>query len=86
MEQALEAKFKNVISKLDSKFSSHDFIKRFLAMYENEYRLWFNESTVHAIHAKIGKLLVDNQEVLGIERNGRTGSPEKVCGLSIQSC
>ena len=74
MEQALEAKFKNVISNLDSKFSSHDFIKRFLAMYENEYRLWFNESTVHAIHAKIGKLLVDNQEVLGIERNGRTDS------------
>lgn len=74
MEQALEAKFKNVISKLDSKFSSHDFIKRFLAMFENEYRLWFNESTVHAIHAKIGKLLVDNQEVLGIERNGRTDS------------
>lgn len=74
MEQALEAKFKNVISKLDSKFSSHDFIKRFLAMYENEYRLWFNESTVQAIHAKIGKLLVDNQEVLGIERNGRTDS------------
>ena len=74
MEQVLQERFKNVISKLDDTFTSHDFIKKFLALYENEYRLWFEDSTIHAIHAKIGRFLADNQERLGIEKSGRTGS------------
>ncbi len=71
MEQALQDKFKNVLSKLDDTFTSHDFIKKFLALYENEYRQWFEDSTMHTIHAKIGRLLADNQERLGIEKGGK---------------
>jgi len=74
MEQMLLEKFKQVIATLDEQFTSHDFIKNFLKLYENEYREWFNESSLPVVHSNIGKILVNNQEKLGIEKNGRVNS------------
>lgn len=74
MEQELQSKFNEVISQLGNQFTSHDFIKKFLSMYENEYRQWFGEATIQAVHAKIGRLLVYNQQDLGIEKDERTNS------------
>lgn len=38
MEEILQTKFKEVIAELGNQFTSHDFIKKFLAMHENDYR------------------------------------------------
>ena len=74
MEQNLQNKFKGVIATLGNRFSSHDFIKAFLAKHEEDYRKWFSDLSLQETHAKIGKLLVDNQKALGIEKDERIES------------
>lgn len=74
MEEILQTKFKEVIAELGNQFTSHDFIKKFLAMHENDYRQWFNNTTLVSVHIKIGRLLTDNQENLSIEKDGRVCS------------
>lgn len=74
MEETLQTKFRTVIAELDNQFTSHDFIKKFLTIYENDYRQWFNDMELRSVHAKIGRLLVTYQENLGIEKDGRVSS------------
>lgn len=74
MEETLRTKFKEVIAELGNQFTSHDFIKKFLAMHENDYRQWFNDATLTSVHSKIGHLLVTNQENLGIEKDEKVYS------------
>ena len=59
---------------LGEQFTSHDFIKKFLAIYEDDYREWFANSSLQSVNAKIGKMLSDNQEALGIMKSIKVNS------------
>lgn len=74
MDQSLKEKFKNVIMTLGEQFTSHDFIKKFLAEYEDDYREWFANASLQSVNAKIGKMLSDNQEALGIMKSIKVNS------------
>lgn len=74
MDQSLKEKFKNVIMTLDEQFTSHDFIKKFLAKYEDDYREWVANASLQSVNAKIGKILSDNQEALGIMKSIKVNS------------
>ncbi len=74
MEQDLQNKFEDVIDALGEHFSSHDFIKVFLAKHEEDYRKWFSEMSLQETYAKIGRLLVEDRKSLCIEKNGRVES------------
>lgn len=74
MDQSLKEKFKNVIITLDEQFTSHDFIKKFLAKYEDDYREWVANASLQSVNAKIGKILSDNQEALGIMKSIKVNS------------
>ena len=52
MDQSLKEKFKNVIMTLGEQFTSHDFIKKFLAEYEDDYREWFANASLQSVNAK----------------------------------
>ena len=52
MDQSLKEKFKHVIMTLGEQFTSHDFIKKFLAEYEDDYREWFANASLQSVNAK----------------------------------
>jgi len=64
---------KTVIEKLDNEFDSHQFIEKFIVMYEKEYvELLYKDIESKGIfrmaHAKIGKFLANNSLYLSIEK------------------
>lgn len=63
---------RDVISKLESKFDSHQFIDKFKELYPHSYddiRSRYNE--VGKAHAQIGKYLSKNRSALNIESQGK---------------
>ncbi|MFU2399347.1 MAG: hypothetical protein ACM674_05135 [Bacteroidales bacterium] len=46
MDKGLLAKFQSVVNYFNKKnFSSHDFLKKFIAMYEDDYREIFSKNS-----------------------------------------
>ena len=73
MNKDLLQKFQTVVNSLEqSSFTSHDFVKKFLAMYEEDYKSLFSSKTLQATHSQIGKMLSDNAEKLGISKEAKT--------------
>lgn len=73
MDKELLAKFQSVVNSFNRKgFSSHDFLKKFIDMYEDDYREIFTVNTLQSTNAQIARMLSDNAEALGISKSDRT--------------
>lgn len=72
MDKGLLAKFQSVVNYFNKKnFSSHDFLKKFIAMYEDDYREIFTKNTLQSTNAQIARMLSENAEALGISKSER---------------
>lgn len=72
MDKKLLAKFQSVVISFNQKnFSSHDFLKKFIAMYEDDYREIFTKNTLQSTNAQIARMLSENAEALGISKSER---------------
>lgn len=67
----------NVIVELEEKFSTHDFIKKFMKLHECAYILWLNDILINKaikcgifqeVHRQIGKYLAEHANVLHIHQ------------------
>lgn len=70
------SKAKEVINNLNESFDSHEFIQKFIAMYEKEYvelLYGYKDKTniFQSFHSQIGFSLGNLCENLGIEKDGR---------------
>lgn len=73
MDKELLTKFQSVVESFNRKeFTSHDFIKKFLERYENDYRENFSVKTLQATHAQLARLLSENAKALGITKSEKT--------------
>lgn len=73
MDKELLTKFQSVVESFNRKeFTSHDFIKKFLERYENDYREIFSVKTLQATHAQLARLLSENAKALGITKSEKT--------------
>lgn len=72
MDKELLAKFQSVVNSFNQKnFSSHDFLKKFIDMYEDDYRGIFTKNTLQSTNAQIARMLCENAEALGISKSKR---------------
>ena len=72
MDKELLAKFQSVVNSFNQKnFSSHDFLKKFIDMYEDDYREIFTKNTLQSTNAQIARMLCENAEALGISKSKR---------------
>lgn len=72
MDKELLAKFQSVVNSFNQKnFSSHDFLKKFIDMYEDDYRGFFRKNTLQSTNAQIARMLCENAEALGISKSKR---------------
>lgn len=72
MDKELLTKFQSVVNSLNRKnFSSHDFLKKFINMYEDDYREIFTVNTLQSTNAQIAKMLSENAKALGISKSDR---------------
>lgn len=72
MDKGLLAKFQSVVNYFNKKnFSSHDFLKKFIDMYEDDYRDIFTKNTLQSTNAQIARMLSENAEALGISKSKR---------------
>lgn len=72
MDKGLLAKFQSVVNSFNQKnFSSHYFLKKFIAMYEDDYREIFTKNTLQSTNAQIARMLSENAEALGISKSER---------------
>lgn len=67
-------KIKETVDRLGSTFDSHEFLERFIADYEDDYRTIFSDLSLQATHAKLARLLSTNKERLHIEKTERKAS------------
>ena len=65
---------------VNCEFDSHDFIKRFLATYEDEYRKFFSNLYVKGTHAQLAKFLSLNADELGIKKLDELSESENFHG------
>ena len=57
MDKELLAKFQSVVNSFNQKnFSSHDFLKKFIDMYEDDYREIFTKNTLQSTNAQIARM------------------------------
>lgn len=67
-----------IIAKLDNRFSSHDFIKKFSQEYESEYigmlDVYKGKGVFRTVHGQIARYLSRNQKSLNIETKGKDNS------------
>lgn len=72
MDKELLAKFQSVVNSFNQKnFSSHDFLKKFIDMYEDDYREIFTKNTLQSTNSQIARMLCENAEALGISKSKR---------------
>lgn len=72
MNKELLAKFQSIVNTFNQKnFSSHDFLKKFIDMYEDDYREIFAKNTLQSTNAQIARMLSENAEALGISKSER---------------
>lgn len=73
MDKELLTKFQSVVDSFNRKeFTSHDFIKKFLEKYEDDYRDIFSVKTLQTTHAQLARLLSENAKALGITKSEKT--------------
>jgi uncharacterized membrane protein YqiK len=81
--EAHVSEIRNIITDLQEKFSSHDFIEKFAKKYESEYInmlvLYKNQDAFKTVHAQIARFLSLNMSILGIKKNNKDFS-ENVFG------
>lgn len=53
---------------VDCEFDSHDFIMKFLAMFEEDYKILFANSSIQHADAQLARFLSLNAEELGIRK------------------
>lgn len=68
-----------VIDELNIGFDSHDFIEKYMILFERNYVSMLvekieSDQIFRTVNASIGKFLADNQKELRIEKNGRESS------------
>lgn len=68
-----------VIDELNIGFDSHDFIEKYMVLFERDYVSMLvekieNDQIFRTVNASIGRFLADNQKDLRIEKNGRESS------------
>lgn len=72
MDKGLLAKFQSVVNSFNQKnFSLHYFLKKFIDMYEDDYRDIFTKNTLQSTNAQIARMLSENAEALGISKSER---------------
>lgn len=72
MDKGLLAKFQSVVNSFNQKnFSSHYFLKKFIDMYEDDYRDILQKNTLQSTNAQIARMLSENAEALGISKSER---------------
>ena len=72
MDKGLLAKFQSVVNSFNQKnFSLHYFLKKFIDMYEDDYRDIFTKNTLQSTNTQIARMLSENTEVLGISKSER---------------
>ena len=73
----------DIISELESKFNSHDFIKKFAKRFEGDYILFLNNysgsDAFRTVNSQIAKFLADNETRLNIHKTQKVKS-ENVFG------
>jgi len=76
-----------IISDMPNKFDSHEFIRRFAKMYENQYVSFlsaYKKNHHRKVHAQIALGLVENMENLYIKKVGKVES-KNVFGISTEN-
>lgn len=68
-----------VMDELNNGFDSHDFIEKYMILFERDYVNMLVEKIesnqiFRTVNASIGRFLADNQRELGIDKNGRQSS------------
>lgn len=65
MDKGLLAKFQSVVNSFNQKnFSSHYFLKKFIDMYEDDYRDILQKNTLQSTNAQIARMLSENAVLL----------------------
>lgn len=76
-----------IIGKMKSEFTSYDFIKKYMMLYENEYIALLNsceaDHKFQTVHSAIGRFLSDNRLRLEITTDEKTRS-ENIFGNPTQ--
>lgn len=66
--------FHRVVALLPNEFSSHQFIEKYLQVFEADYISLLNpeNGSIRRLHSEIGRFLVNNSNKLNIEKNGNS--------------
>ena len=83
MQQNISHLRNDIISELESKFNSHDFIKKFAKRFESDYVNFLNNyrgsDAFRTVNSQIAKFLADNELSLNIHKTQKVKS-ENVFG------